>query len=198
MKCGAPDLTDWVAMVERNRHLGRAVDIALVGKYVELHDSYLSVAEALKHGGIENDAQVRIHWLDSERITPENVEETFQGIDGILVPGGFGTRGVDGKIQAAKFAREQKVPYFGICLGLQIAIIEFARNVLRMEGASSTEFNPDTPYPVIDLMLDQKDVSDLGGTMLRGNIPAVLQEVARPMPPMGGSLSLSAIAIAMR
>ena len=136
-----------------------------MGKYVELHDSYLSVAEALKHGGIENDAQVRIHWLDSERITPENVEETFQGIDGILVPGGFGTRGVDGKIQAAKFAREQKVPYFGICLGLQIAIIEFARNVLRMEGASSTEFNPDTPYPVIDLMLDQKDVSDLGGTM---------------------------------
>ena len=165
---------------------------------MELHDSYLSVAEALKHGGIENDAQVRIHWLDSERITPENVEETFQGIDGILVPGGFGTRGVDGKIQAAKFAREQKVPYFGICLGLQIAIIEFARNVLRMEGASSTEFNPDTPYPVIDLMLDQKDVSDLGGTMRLGQYPCVLQEDSKPMPPMGGSLSLSAIAIAMR
>ena len=188
LKCGAPDLTDWVAMVERNRHLGRAVDIALVGKYVELHDSYLSVAEALKHGGIENDAQVRIHWLDSERITPENVEETFQGIDGILVPGGFGTRGVDGKIQAAKFAREQKVPYFGICLGLQIAIIEFARNVLRMEGASSTEFNPDTPYPVIDLMLDQKDVSDLGGTMRLGQYPCVLQEDSKAYAAYGRQL----------
>ena len=163
-------------------------DIALVGKYVELHDSYLSVAEALKHGGIENDAQVRIHWLDSERITPENVEETFQGIDGILVPGGFGTRGVDGKIQAAKFAREQKVPYFGICLGLQIAIIEFARNVLRMEGASSTEFNPDTPYPVIDLMLDQKDVSDLGGTMRLGQYPCVLQEDSKAYAAYGRQL----------
>ena len=155
---------------------------------MELHDSYLSVAEALKHGGIENDAQVRIHWLDSERITPENVEETFQGIDGILVPGGFGTRGVDGKIQAAKFAREQKVPYFGICLGLQIAIIEFARNVLRMEGASSTEFNPDTPYPVIDLMLDQKDVSDLGGTMRLGQYPCVLQEDSKAYAAYGRQL----------
>ena len=188
LKCGTPDLTDWAAMVERSRHLEKEADIALVGKYVELHDSYLSVAEALKHGGIQNNARVHIHWLDSERITPENVVETFRGMDGILVPGGFGTRGVDGKIQAAKFAREQRLPYFGICLGLQIAIIEFARNVLHMEGASSTEFNPDTPYPVIDLMLDQKDVSDLGGTMRLGQYPCVLQEGSKAYAAYGKQL----------
>ena len=176
LKCSAPDLTDWVAMVERNRHLGRAVDIALVGKYVELHDSYLSVAEALKHGGIENDAQVRIHWLDSERITPENVEETFQGIDGILVPGGFGKRALEGKICAAEYAREHKIPYLGICLGMQVAVCEFARNVVGLAGASSSEFDPDGPYSVIDLMSSQEDVTEKGGTMRLGAYPCRLAE----------------------
>ena len=188
LKCGEPDLTDWKAMVERSRHLERAVDIALVGKYVELHDSYLSVAEALRHGGIQNNAKVHIHWMDSEQITPENVEQTFAGMDGILVPGGFGTRGIEGKILAARYARENAVPYLGICLGLQIAVIEFARNVLHMEGANSTELDPDTPYPVIDLMLEQKDVSDLGGTMRLGQYPCVLEEGSRAYAAYGKQL----------
>ena len=188
LTCGEPDLTDWKAMVERSRHLERAVDIALVGKYVELHDSYLSVAEALRHGGIQNNAQVQIHWMDSEQITPENVEQTFAGMDGILVPGGFGTRGIEGKILAARYARENAVPYLRICLGLQIAVIEFARNVLHMEGANSTELDPDTPYPVIDLMLEQKDVSDLGGTMRLGQYPCVLEEGSRAYAAYGKQL----------
>lgn len=188
LQCGAPDLTDWAAMVERSRRLEQTVDIALVGKYVELHDSYLSVAEALRHGGIQHNTRVQIHWLDSEQITQETAEQTFAGIDGILVPGGFGSRGVDGKILAAKFARENRFPYFGICLGLQTAMIEFARNVLHMEGANSTEFDPDTPYPVIDLLLEQRAVSDLGGTMRLGLYPCVLLEGSKAYEAYGRQL----------
>lgn len=188
LKCGAPELGDWTAMVERSRQLEQVVNIALVGKYVALHDSYLSVAEALRHGGIQNDAHIHIHWLDSEQITPDNVDETFRGMDGILAPGGFGARGVEGKILSAKFAREHRVPYLGICLGLQIAVIEFARNVLHMEGAGSTELDPDTPYPVIDLMLGQRDVSDLGGTMRLGQYPCVLEEGSRAYAAYGRQL----------
>lgn len=176
IECGEPDHTDWDNMVYRNKHLEKCVDIAIVGKYVELHDSYLSVAEALKHGGIEHNSEVKIHWIDSETVTDENSAEIFKGINGILVPGGFGSRGIEGKISAAKYARENGVPYFGICLGMQIAIIEFARHVLGFSDANSREIDPDTTHPVIDLMNDQKNVTDMGGTMRLGQYPCVLKE----------------------
>lgn len=179
IQCGAPNHTDWFTMVEKNAHLSKEVNIALVGKYVELHDSYLSVNESLKHGGLAHDAHVNIDWVDSESVTEENVAEKLKNADGILVPGGFGTRGVDGKILAAKYARENKVPYLGICLGLQIAIIEFARNVLKLKNANTTEIDPDTEHPVIYLMPDQHSVTDLGGTMRLGAYPCMLDESSK-------------------
>ncbi|MFI3141107.1 MAG: CTP synthase [Clostridia bacterium] len=176
LECGELDFSEWSDMVTRSKNLKNKVNIALVGKYVELHDSYLSVVEALKHGGIHNDADVHIEWIDSETVTQDNVEEIFKDIDGVLVPGGFGSRGIDGKILAAKYARENKVPYLGICLGMQIAIIEFARNVLGFADANSSEIDPSTTHPVIDLMDEQKDVANLGGTMRLGSYPCVLKE----------------------
>lgn len=188
IQCGAPNHTDWFTMVEKNAHLSKEVNIALVGKYVELHDSYLSVNESLKHGGLAHDAHVNIDWVDSESVTEENVAEKLKNADGILVPGGFGTRGVDGKILAAKYARENKVPYLGICLGLQIAIIEFARNVLKLKNANTTEIDPDTEHPVIYLMPDQYSVTDLGGTMRLGAYPCMLDESSKAYAAYGQQL----------
>ncbi len=175
LACAAsPDLTDWQRMVETSRNLQHTVHIALVGKYVALHDAYLSVVEALKHGGFANNAAVDIKWVDSEDITPQTVEQILGDVDGVLVPGGFGNRGIEGKILAARYARENAKPYFGICLGMQIALIEFARDVLGWAGANSTEFDDATPYPVIDFLPGQREERNLGGTLRLGLYPCAL------------------------
>ncbi len=168
-----PDLTEWAEMVNRAKNAKKTVTIGLVGKYVVLHDAYLSVAEALRHGGIANDANVDIKWINSEEITPKNVDEMLGMCDGIIVPGGFGDRGIEGMIESIRYARENKVPLFGICLGMQMAVIEYARNVLGLKDANSTEFGA-TPYPVIDIMEDQKTVTEKGGTMRLGLYPCKL------------------------
>ncbi len=169
--CHMPDLTEWATMVHRAKNPKGCVEIALVGKYVALHDAYLSVAEALTHGGIENDVKVHIRWVDSETVTDENAGEILKGADGILVPGGFGDRGIEGKICGVRYARENKVPFFGICLGMQMAVVEFARHVCGMGDAHSTEFSPTTAHPVIDLMPDQRGITAKGGTMRLGAYP---------------------------
>ena len=169
-----PDLTDWKAMVEALRTPKDEVTIALVGKYIQLHDAYISVVEALKHGGISNHVSVRIKWVDSEKVTPENSDGLFSDVNGILVPGGFGDRGIDGKIYAITYARTHNIPYLGLCLGMQLAIVEFARNVLGFTDAHSVELNPSTTHPVIDLMPDQNGVEDIGGTLRLGSYPCVL------------------------
>lgn len=169
-----PDLTDWAAMVDVSRNLQHKTKIALVGKYVSLHDAYLSVVEALKHGGFANNTDVDIKWVDSEDITAETVENLLGDVDGILVPGGFGNRGVEGKILAAKYARENKNPYFGICLGMQIALVEFARNVCGWTDAHSIEFAPETTHPVVNFLPGQSDEVDLGGTLRLGAYPCAL------------------------
>ncbi len=176
LPCPQPDLDDWKSMVNDLRHPQTEVDIAIVGKYIQLHDAYLSVVEALKHGGIANHANVHIHWIDSEHLTIENYKESLKGLDGILVPGGFGTRGTEGKILAVQYAREHKIPFLGICLGMQVAIIEFARNVLGYHDANSIELNPDTLHPVIALMPEQDGIEDLGGTLRLGSYPCKLKE----------------------
>ncbi len=176
LDCQEADMTDWIQLVEKVTHLTKTTNIALVGKYVELQDAYLSVAEALKHAGYAFDADININWVNSEEVTDENVAELLAGSDGILVPGGFGDRGVEGKIVALKYARETKTPLLGICLGMQLASVEFARNVLGLEGAHSAELNPDTPHPIIDLLPEQKDVEDLGGTLRLGLFPCKIEE----------------------
>lgn len=174
--CHMPDLTEWATMVHRAKHPKGTVKIALVGKYVALHDAYLSVVEALTHGGIENDVKVAVQWVDSEMVTDENAAEILKDAQGILVPGGFGDRGIEGKISAVRYARENKVPFLGICLGMQMAVVEFARHVAGLAGAHSSELDPGTKYPVIDLMPDQIGVTDKGGTMRLGSYPCVLCE----------------------
>lgn len=174
MDCKEPDLTEWEAMVEKDLKRSKRTKIALVGKYVELHDAYLSIVESLQHAGIYNSAEVDIEWINAEDVNRENSAELFSKVDGILVPGGFGDRGVEGKIEAVRYARENKIPFLGICLGMQCAVIEFARNVAGLEGAHSSELMPDTKYPVIDLMPDQKDIEDMGGTMRLGAYPCVI------------------------
>ena len=151
-------------------------EIKTVGKYVELHDAYISIVESLQHAGIHHSAEIEIDWVNSENITHENVSEILKDAAGILVPGGFGDRGVEGKIEAVRYARENKVPFLGICLGMQCAVIEFARNVAGLEGAHSSELMPTTKHPVIAIMDDQKDVEDMGGTMRLGAYPCVLVE----------------------
>lgn len=170
------DLSDWEDMLFALRNPKQTVKIAMVGKYVELHDSYISVNEALKHGGIATRSAVDINWIDSESLEADGVDldEVFKDVDGILVPGGFGSRGIEGKILACNYARTHKIPYLGICLGMQIAIIEFARNVLGLDGANSAEINPDTRYPVIDILPEKKNLTDLGGTLRLGKYPCVL------------------------
>ena len=172
-----PDLAEWEAMVERiNSARAHCVEIGLIGKYVGLHDAYLSVAEALHHAGYYHNVHINIHWIDSEEITESNLDATLAGLDGILVPGGFGSRGLHGMILAAGYAREHHVPYFGICLGMQIAVIEFARHAAGLENANSHEFDEMAPYQVIHYMPGQNDEIEKGGTLRLGKYPCVLKE----------------------
>lgn len=170
LNCTEHDLKEWRAMVDKIKHPAHSVKIAIVGKYVALPDAYLSVVEALKHGGVANESKVDIKWVDAEDLENEkaNLDEVFADVDGILVPGGFGYRGVEGKISTIQYARENLIPFFGICLGMQCAVIEYSRNVLGLYGANSTEFDPHTPYPVIDILAEQRDQEMLGGTMRLG------------------------------
>jgi CTP synthase len=174
-----PDLSDWEALVKRYDAADTPVRIGMVGKYTQLNDAYLSVIEALHHGGAHHGGKIDIKWVDSERLEPSSIADELEGLDGILVPGGFGVRGVEGKILAARYARERGVPYFGICLGMQVAVAEFARHVAGMDGANSTEFDPETPFPVIDLLPEQKEVRDMGGTMRLGADPVKLHDNTR-------------------
>ena len=176
LDCPEPDLSDWKDMVHALRNPTQEVTVALVGKYIQLHDAYISVVEALKHGGIASSAVVNIKWVDSEEITADNVNEIFKDVQGILVPGGFGHRGTEGKILAAKYARENNVPYLGLCLGMQLAIVEFARHVIGYRDAHSIELDPATTHPVIALMPDQNDVEDIGGTLRLGSYPCILDK----------------------
>ncbi|MEX2351691.1 MAG: CTP synthase [Balneolaceae bacterium] len=165
---GSADLSGWISFVEKIKNPSNEIRIALVGKYVEHHDAYKSMVEAFIHAGAQNDCQVKIDWVQSDFITPENVERKFEKVSGILVAYGFGGRGIEGKIEAIRHARESGLPFFGICLGMQCAVIEYARNVCGMEEANSTEFDTSTPWPVIDLMQDQRYLEDMGGTMRLG------------------------------
>jgi len=176
IKCEPPNMDEWKTMVDKLHNLAGEVTIGLVGKYVELHDAYLSIVEALCHGGIANGTKVNIKWIHAENVNEHTVNDLLNDVNGILVPGGFGDRGINGKIEAIKYARERRVPYFGICLGMQTAVVEFARNVAGLVGAHSTEFDSATPYPVIDLMPEQKELSDKGGTMRLGAYPCKLKE----------------------
>ena len=176
LDCKEIDLSDWKSVVKKEKNLKEEINIALVGKYVELQDAYLSVAESLKHAGLANEVEVNIDWIQSEEINSKNVNERLNNVDGVLVPGGFGDRGIEGKIKAIKYARENKVPFFGICLGLQMAVVEYARNVLDLNGAHSAELDDDTDYPVIDLMPEQKDITDKGGTMRLGVYPCKVKK----------------------
>ena len=181
-----PDLAGWKDMVDRARSATQHISIALVGKSVELHDAYLSVVEALCHAGIENGVQVDIKWVNSEDVTPETAESILSGCDGILVPGGFGDRGIPGMIEAVHYARTHNVPFLGICLGMHMAAIEFARNVLDLPDANSAEFAPQCPHAVIAFMPDQKDIENLGGTMRLGLYPCKLKEGSRAREIYGG------------
>jgi CTP synthase len=172
---GPRNLEKWAAMLHRMQNPADQVDIALVGKYVEYEDSYKSLKEALLHGGIAHNAKVNIHWIEAEKFEKGSLAEELEHYDGILVPGGFGTRGVEGMINAIEFARTQKVPYFGICLGMQTMVIEFARNVCGLHGANSTEFDAVTPARVIYKLRELKGVDELGGTMRLGAWPCVLK-----------------------
>ena len=174
-----PDLVGWQAMTERARQATRTVRIALVGKYVKLEDAYLSVVEALRHSGVYHGARVEIEWVDSERAGDPEVRPVLEQADGILIPGGFGGRGIEGKIRAAQVAREHGIPYLGICLGMQVAVCEYAREVAGMPGANSTEFDPETPFPVIDILPEQKEIADMGGTMRLGADPIKLHAGTR-------------------
>lgn len=171
-----PDLKVWEQLVDSIHTSKDVVDIALVGKYTSLHDAYISVNEALKAAGWKNNKKIKIHWIDSERLDSNNVNEVLGKVDGIIVPGGFGKRGIQGMIEACRYARENKIPYLGLCLGMQIAMIEFARDVLGFKDADSAEFNPSTTHPIIALMPEQNKVTDLGGTMRLGSYPCNLIE----------------------
>ena len=170
------DLNDWKQMVRNARHPSHKVNIAIVGKYVKLHDAYLSIAEALAHAGYALSTKVKIKWIDSETIEEENIAEKLEGLDGIIVPGGFGRRGIEGMIVTAKYCRENNLPYLGICLGMQVGVIEFARNVAHMKGANSKEFDEDSPYKVIDFLPDQSDKTDKGGTLRLGAYQCALKK----------------------
>ena len=176
---GTPDLSDWEQITQRAREVREQVRIALVGKYVQLEDAYLSVVEALRHSGVHHGARVEVDWVDSESVGRPDVNERLQTADGILIPGGFGGRGWEGKIQAAQIAREHRIPYLGVCLGMHVAVSEFARHVAGMEGANSTEMDLETPFPVIDLLPEQKEIADMGGTMRLGADPVKLHEGTR-------------------
>src|SRR3712207_1682150 len=175
----ASDLGEWESLVKRGDTASERVRIGLVGKYIQLEDAYLSVIEALRHAGVHHGGAVAISWIDAEGLDRAEAERQLADCDGILIPGGFGTRGMKGKIRAARFARGHDVPFLGICRGMQVTVAEFARHVVGMEGANSTEFDPETPYPVIDLLPEQKEVRDMGGTMRLGADPVKLHEGTR-------------------
>lgn len=179
LECGEPDLKEWKAMVESWKSPKKEVSIALVGKYIQLHDAYISVVEALKHGGVGNSASVIIKWIDSEQLNKDNIEEMMQGINGIIVPGGFGDRGIEGMIVAIEYARTKKIPFLGLCLGMQLSIVEFARNVIGYHDAHSVELNPATTHPVIHLMPDQNGIEDIGGTLRLGSYPCMLDKSSK-------------------
>jgi CTP synthase len=168
LECRPTDLGEWQELTERSRDLDEEIEVALVGKYTKLHDAYLSVHEALKHGGVQHGCRVHVRWVDAEHMSYEEAVRELEQVDGVLVPGGFGSRGWEGKILACRVARERGIPYLGICLGMHVAVSEFARHVCGLEGANSTEMDPETPYPVIDLLPEQKEIEDLGGTMRLG------------------------------
>lgn len=177
LECASePKLDRWKAFVNAVKHPRKTVNIGLVGKYVEHHDAYISIVESLIHAGAMNDTKVKLHWIQSDEVNPENVAKKLDGMHGILVAPGFGPRGVAGKLTAVQYAREEKVPFFGICLGMQCAVVEFARNVCGMEMANSTEFDEHTPFPVIDIMEDQRNRLETGGTMRLGLFNCALQE----------------------
>ncbi|MCI8550746.1 MAG: CTP synthase [Lachnospiraceae bacterium] len=179
LNCPAPDLEDWISMINAWKHPQKKVTVALVGKYIQLHDAYISVVEALRHGGVACRADVTIKWVDSEIVKEENVSEILGDVAGILVPGGFGNRGIDGKICAIRYAREHNVPFLGLCLGMQLAIVEFARNVIGFADAHSVELDPLTAHPVIHLMPDQDGIEDIGGTLRLGSYPCVLDKTTK-------------------
>jgi CTP synthase len=166
-----PDLTEWEEMLRRMREADEEVRVAVVGKYVQIVDAYKSIREAFSHAGVHNDVHVNVKWIDAEDVEKVGAEEALADVDGVLVPGGFGERGITGKLESVRFAREHKLPFLGICLGLQCAVIEFARNVCGIEDADGSEFNPNTKNPVIDLMEDQRSISKKGGTMRLGAYP---------------------------
>lgn len=188
LPCPTPDLAEWVAMIDNWKHPEKEVTIALVGKYIQLHDAYISVVEALKHGGVYNRADVTIKWVDSELVTNENADELFSDVNGILVPGGFGSRGIEGKISSIQYAREHNIPFLGICLGMQMAIVEFARNVVGFADAHTSELDMDTTHPVIHLMPDQNDIEDIGGTLRLGSYPCVLDKSSKSFEVYGEEL----------
>jgi len=166
-----PDMTKWKSMVGSIGETEGRVTVAIVGKYIRLHDAYLSIIESLNHAGFELRKKVDIRWVDSEEITPENVASLFTGVTGVIIPGGFGHRGIEGKITACRYVREHNIPFLGICLGMQTAVMEFARNVCGLEGANSSEFDENAPHRVIDLMYEQREIVDKGGTMRLGAYP---------------------------
>lgn len=179
LDCPEPDLKDWREMVDYLKNPTTEVTVALVGKYIQLHDAYISVVEALKHGGIFNHATVNIKWIDSETVTPENSDEMFSDVSGILVPGGFGTRGIDGKLEAIRYARTRNIPFLGLCLGMQLSIVEFARNVIGYRDAHSAEFDPNTNHPIIHIMPEQIGIEDIGGTLRLGSYPCTLNTASK-------------------
>ena len=176
LPCPEPDLAECRAMIDAWKHPEKEVTVALVGKYIQLHDAYISVVESLKHGGVANRASVNIKWIDSETVTPENIGELLADVSGVLVPGGFGSRGIEGKIQAIRYAREHQIPFLGLCLGMQLSIVEFARDVVGYSDAHSAELDPSTAHPVIHLMPDQDGIEDIGGTLRLGSYPCVLNK----------------------
>ncbi len=183
-----PDLADWEEMIHNWKNPKKSVKVAIVGKYIQLHDAYISVAEALKHGGVANRAEVSIEWVDSETVTLENAPELFADVSGILVPGGFGNRGIEGKIAAIQYARENKIPFLGLCLGMQLSIVEFVRNVVGHSNANSVEFDPNTEHPVIHLMPDQEGVENIGGTLRLGSYPCELADGTKALEVYGEKL----------
>ncbi|MFQ5574377.1 MAG: CTP synthase, partial [Terriglobia bacterium] len=185
IKAGSADLAKWQKLVSDIDQAKDPVQIAIVGKYVKLRDAYISVVEALRHAGFAHGSRVQVGWVDPDILSPQELGDTLSDVQGILVPGGFGVRGIEGKIKAIEYARKNNVPFLGICLGLQCAVVEYARNVLGLEDANSSEFNPGTPYPVIDLLPDQKDVEDLGGTMRLGAYACQLTKGSRAQSAYG-------------
>ena len=179
LDCPEPDITEWENMVNTIKNLEKDVTVALVGKYTSLHDAYISVVESLKHGGLAHKSNVNIKWIPSEDLNESNVDELLSDVSGVLVPGGFGDRGIDGKIIAIKYAREHKIPFLGLCLGMQLAIVEFARNVVGFNDAHSIELDPQTTHPVIHLMPEQDGIEDIGGTLRLGSYPCVLDKSSK-------------------